>query len=183
MDRIFLNPIQVKEMKRKVNLNEITAKEPLKVKTEIQPSVMNLPKEEISRSSPFKVEIEIQKKPAGYQVKGHISGEVELTCSRCLKKFKHHVDQDFDYKILPTSEIAGGEIKGSDLDIKFSDETVLDLAEVVEEQILLNLPVKPVCSDECKEVHYTEWTEESGSKEVDKRWEKLKEFKNKLKKE
>ena len=43
---------------------------------------------------------------------------------------------------MPTSEIAGGEIKSSDLDVKFSDENFLDLAEVVKEQILLNLPVK-----------------------------------------
>lgn len=170
-------------MKRKVNLNEITAKEPLKVKTEIQPSVMNLPKEEISNASPFKLEVEIQKKPTGYQVKGHITGDVELTCSRCLRKFTHHVEQDFDYKLLPTSEISGGEIKGSDLDIKFFDETVLDLAEVVEEQIVLNLPVKPICSEECKEVHYREWKEEERNREPDKRWEKLKELKNKLKKE
>ena len=170
-------------MKRKVNLNEITAKEPLKVKTEIQPSVMNLPEEEVSKASPFKLEVEIQKKPVGYQVKGHISGDVELTCSRCMKKFTHHVEQDFDYKLMPTSEISGGEIKGSDLDIKFSDETVIDLAEVTEEQILLNLPVKPVCSEECEEVHYREWDEEREEKQVDRRWEKLKELQNKLKKE
>jgi len=170
-------------MKRRVNLSEITTKEPLKVKTEIQPSVMNLPKEEISNASPFKLEVEIQKKLTGYQVKGHITGDLELTCSRCLKKFKHHVEQDFDYKLLPTSEISGGEIKGSDLDIKFSDENVLDLAEVVEEQIVLNLPVKPICSEECKEVYYREWKEEEESREPDKRWEKLKELKNKLKKE
>ena len=170
-------------MKRRVNLNEITAKEPLKVKTEIQPSVMNLPQEEVSKASPFRLEVEIQKKPEGYQVKGHISGDVELTCSRCSKKFTHHMEQDFSYKLMPTSEISGGEIKGSDLDIKFSDETVLDLAEVTEEQILLNLPVKPVCSEECEEVHYREWEEESERRKVDKRWEKLKELKNKLKKE
>lgn len=168
-------------MKRKVNLSEITAKEPLKVKTEVQPSVMNLPKEEVSKASPFKVDVEIRKKPVGYEVKGHVSGEVELTCSRCMKKFQHRVEQDFDYKIMPTSEITGGEIKGSDLDVKFSDETVLDLAEVAEEQILLNLPVKPICSEECEEVHYREWKEEE--REVDSRWEKLKELQNKLKKE
>ena len=169
-------------MKRKVNLSEITSKEPLKVKTTIQPSVMNLPKEEVSNSSPFELEVEITKKAVGYQFKGKIKGEVELTCSRCLKKFKEKIESNFDYKLMPTSEIGGGEIKGKELDVKFSDENIVDLAEVAEEQILLNLPVKPICSNECKEINYSEGEGEKEEKEIDKRWEKLKEFKTKLKK-
>jgi uncharacterized protein len=179
MLEIFPNSIEGEEVKRKVNLSEITAKEPLKVKTTIQPSIMNLPKEEVSNSSPFELEVEITKKAVGYQFKGRISGEVELTCSRCLKKYKQKIENEFEYKMLPTSEIGGGEIKGSDLDVKFSDESVVDLAEVTEEQILLNLPVKPLCSKECKGVSYTE---EDKDKEVEESWKsKLKELKNKLK--
>jgi uncharacterized protein len=179
MLEIFPNPIEGEEVKRKVNLSEITAKEPLKVKTTIQPSIMNLPEEEVSSSSPFELEVEITKKAVGYQFKGRISGEVELTCSRCLKKYKQKIENEFEYKMLPTSEIGGGEIKGSDLDVKFSDESVVDLAEVTEEQILLNLPVKPLCSKECKGVSYTE---EDKDKEVEESWKsKLKELKNKLK--
>ncbi|SMO41256.1 uncharacterized protein SAMN06269117_10385 [Balnearium lithotrophicum] len=177
MLEIFPNPIEGEEVKRKVNLSEITAKEPLKVKTTIQPSIMNLPKEEVSSSSPFELEVEITKKAVGYQFKGKISGEVELTCSRCLKKYKQRIENEFDYKMLPTSEIGGGEIKGSDLDVKFSDESVVDLAEVTEEQILLNLPVKPLCSEECEGVNYMEEKEEA-----EESWKsKLKELKNKLK--
>ena len=157
-------------MKRKVNLTEVTPKEPIKVDTEIQPSVMELPKEEVSKSSPFKLHVEVYKKPVGYQVKGSIKGEVELTCSRCLEKFTYKIDKEFDYKLMPTSEITGGEIKSSELDIKFSDETVLDLAEVAQEQVLLELPVKPVCSPSCKEVSYTSSEGSEGErkeKEVD----------------
>ena len=162
-------------MKRKVNLREITVKEPLKVKTTVQPSLLELP-EEVSEASPFEVEVEITKKPTGYQFKGKIEGTVKLTCSRCLKEFPYKMSCEFDYKLLPTSEIAGGEIKSSDLDIKFSNESVIDLAEVVQEQILLNLPIKPICSSECKEIRYIEWEDSE-----DKRWKKLKELHNKLK--
>ena len=47
--------------------------------------------------------------------------------------------------------------------------------EVVREQILLNLPVKPLCDEECEVPRYEEWNESK----VDQ-WEKLKAFKNKL---
>ena len=173
-------------MKRKVNLNEVTAKEPVKVDTEIQASIMHLPEEEVSKASSFKLHIEITKKPVGYNLKGNIKGEVELTCSRCNEKFMHKIDKDFEYKLLPTSEITGGEIKSSELDVKFSDSDVLDLAEVVEEQIILDLPVKPLCSEDCQlpalEEEKGKSTEDVKSS-VDKRWEKLKTLKDKLSKE
>ena len=128
-------------MKRRINLNEVTEKEPIKVDTEIQPAILELPEEEVVSSTPFKLHIEVYRKPVGYDIYGRIEGEVELVCSRCNKKFKEKIKKSFYYQLMPTSEISGGEIKAADLDIKFSDNDVLDLAEVVKEQILLNLPV------------------------------------------
>jgi len=146
---------------------------------------MDLPEEEIISSTPFKLRIEVYKKPVGYDVYGKIEGEIELLCSRCNKKFKEKLNKSFYYQLMPTSEIAGGEIKSSDLDIKFSDENFLDLAEVVKEQILLNLPVKPLCSETCEystfEVGEKPETFEEETQEVDRRWEKLKALRDKLK--
>jgi uncharacterized protein len=163
-------------MKRRINLSEITAKEPIKVETEIQPKLLELPEEEVSSASSFKLFIEVYKRPVGYGVKGRIEGEVELTCSRCNKKFMERIDRDFSFRLMPTSEITGGEIRSSDLDIKFSDEEILDLVEVVREQILLNLPVKPLCDEKCEIPTYKEWDEKENEQ-----WEKLRAFKNKLK--
>jgi len=163
-------------MKRRINLNEVTAKEPIRVETEIQPKLLELPKEEVSSATPFKLRIEVYKRPIGYGVKGRIEGEVELTCSRCNRKFVERMDRDFAFRLMPTSEITGGEIKSSDLDIKFSDEEILDLVEVVREQILLNLPVKPLCDEECELPSFEDWNEGES-----KGWEKLKALKNKLK--
>ncbi|TCK06382.1 YceD family protein [Phorcysia thermohydrogeniphila] len=165
-------------MKRRINLNEVTAREPIRVETEIQPKLLELPKEEVSSATSFKLRVEVYKRPVGYGVKGRIEGEVELTCSRCNKKFMERIDRDFAFRLMPTSEITGGEIKSSDLDIKFSDEEVLDLVEVVREQILLNLPVKPLCDEECEVPVYREWEDKKGEQ-----WEKLKALKNKLEKE
>ncbi|MEO2082907.1 MAG: YceD family protein [Desulfurobacteriaceae bacterium] len=166
-------------MKRRINLSEVTAKEPIKVDTEIQPSILELPEGEAIPASPFKLHVEVRKKSVGYEVSGKIEGEVELSCSRCLKRFKERIDKDFRYEIMPTSELTGGEIKKGDLDIKFSDEGVLDLAEVVQEQILLSLPVKPICSEECEEVSFSVGEVPVGGGR-DARWSKLKELRDKL---
>jgi uncharacterized protein len=168
-------------MKRRINLNEVTEKEPIKVDTEIQPSILELPEEEVVSSTPFKLHIEVYRKPVGYDIYGRIEGEVELVCSRCNKKFKEKIKKSFYYQLMPTSEISGGEIKAADLDIKFSDNDVLDLAEVVKEQILLNLPVKPLCNEFCEVPKISAENEETVEKNADKRWEKLKALRDKLK--
>jgi len=168
-------------MKRRINLNEVTQREPIKVDTEIQPSILELPKEEVVSSTPFKLHIEVYKKPVGYDIYGKIEGEVELICSRCNRKFKEKIKKNFYYQLMPTSEISGGEIKAADLDIKFSDNDILDLAEVVKEQILLNLPIKPLCDELCEVPGLSVEKEEVTEKETDKRWEKLKALRDKLK--
>ena len=169
-------------MKRRINLNEVTQREPIKVDTEIQPSILELPEEEVVSSTPFKLHIEVYRKPVGYDIYGRIEGEVELICSRCSKKFKEKIKKSFYYQLMPTSEISGGEIKAADLDIKFSDNDVLDLAEVVSEQILLSIPIKPLCDELCEVPEFSvEEEEKVMEKETDKRWEKLKALRDKLK--
>ncbi len=169
-------------MKRRINLNEVTQREPIKVDTEIQPSILELPEEEVVSSTPFKLHIEVYRKPVGYDIYGRIEGEVELICSRCNKKFKEKIKKSFYYQLMPTSEISGGEIKAADLDIKFSDKDVLDLAEVVSEQILLSIPIKPLCDELCEVPEFSvEEEEKVMEKETDKRWEKLKALRDKLK--
>ena len=169
-------------MKRRINLNEITQKEPIKVDTEIQPTILDLPEEDVVSSTPFKLHIEVYRKPVGYDIYGRIEGEVDLICSRCSKRFKEKIKKSFYYPLMPTSEISGGEIKAADLDIKFSDSEFLDLAEVVREQILLSIPIKPLCDELCEVPRFSgEEEEKVTEKEIDKRWEKLKALIDKLK--
>ena len=161
-------------MKRYINLTEVTDREPLEVSTRIEPSVMELPEAEVKSATPFDIHIKVQKGAIGYRVSGRISGTVKLLCSRCLKEIEERIDREFSYRLLPTSRIGKGKISAEELDIKFSDSQFIDLAEVVREQILLTIPVKPLCSEACS-VSYSEEGEE-----VDERWEKLKFLREKL---
>jgi len=163
--------------KRYVNLREITVKEPLKVDTEFGEKVLDLPEEEVVKSSPFRLHVEINKRAVGYTVKGNIKGTLTLRCSRCDREFNENMDVDFSYDLMPTSEITEGQIKHGELDVKFLDEDILDLSDVVREQIFLNLPVKPLCDEKCEVVEYREFKDKQ---DTDDRWSKLKELKEKL---
>ncbi len=163
-------------MKRFVNLNEVTVKEPLRLETKITQRILDLPAEDFEGATPFWVRLFIRRLAIGFEVSGKISGRVTLRCSRCDEPYEEKIERDFTFQLVPTSQITDGQIKHGELDRKFSDEQFLDVAEVVREQILLSVPMKPLCGREsCKRVSFVEWGDEK-----DQRWSKLKELRDKL---
>ena len=87
-----------------------------------------------------------------------IEGEVALTltfaCSRCLEGFSYPVEVSFRHTLRPkgkgrvaTREI---ELSAEDLEHGTYDEDDIPLVSVIEEHLLLSLPMKPLCKEECK---------------------------------
>jgi uncharacterized protein len=86
-----------------------------------------------------------------------ISGEIKATlgqrCSRCLKEFSNPLSSTFRVNYVPIKQIKKEgeyELKRDDLDTNFYSGDRLDLTELIKEQILLSLPMQPLCSKECK---------------------------------
>jgi uncharacterized protein len=86
-------------------------------------------------------------------VRGHLSGYLDLACSRCLKSFTHPVTADFDLLLVPRPGTAAGEdeeLSASDLDLDYYTGEVVDLESLLREQIILLIPIKPLCDETCK---------------------------------
>lgn len=125
------------------------------------------------------------------RVAGRVDVELELTCCRCLCRFQRPLQKRFDLKYLPDPvvEVEGEEFELSykDLDIGFYRNDELDLMAVVSEQIVLEIPMKPICREECKglcDLCGADLNQGSCScsREVtDPRWQVLSELKTKLK--
>lgn len=86
-------------------------------------------------------------------VRGSLSGQLELACSRCLKPFAAPAAIEFDLLLVPAP--AGGapakeELSPDDLDLDFYTGETVDLESILREQIILMLPLKPLCDEECK---------------------------------
>lgn len=87
------------------------------------------------------------------RVHGHIRGRLETECDRCLAPTGIDLDGDFDLLYHPEGELKGGEereMRAADLDIGFYRGAGIELADVIREQILLWLPMHPVCREDCK---------------------------------
>lgn len=79
-------------------------------------------------------------------VRGHLSGVLELTCQRCMKRFRHEVDETFDLVIADSGEES--ETLPESHEVVETDAGRLDVHWLVEEQLLLALPLIPKHEDE-----------------------------------
>ena len=89
-------------------------------------------------------------------VRGRLDGTVEVDCARCLERCGATLGQELDLFYLPRTaerpEEQEEEVELSDRDVVvgYYENDHLDLGEVVREQILLGLPLKPLCREDCR---------------------------------
>ena len=86
-------------------------------------------------------------------VRGHHKGSLQLHCSRCLTLFKLPVEADFDLLLAPAPDRvaeAEEELSKADLDRDFYTGETVNLESILREQVLLTLPLKPLCAETCK---------------------------------
>jgi len=87
------------------------------------------------------------------RLQGHVAVEIEAACDRCLEPAKVGVDSDFDLFYRPLEKVdTHGEIhlEEGEIDISFYQGDSVALREVVREFVLLSLPMRTVCSEECQ---------------------------------
>jgi len=87
------------------------------------------------------------------RIVGNLSAQMEFRCARCLDPVKHDLKEAFDLVYRPLGVDAGRDevsISRAETEIGYYQGEGLLLEDVLKEQILLALPVKQVCSSECK---------------------------------
>ena len=103
---------------------------------------------------PVHVSLDIQKLgDEAFGVSGKALTNLEVSCSRCLEPFLVAIDAPFDLRYVPQAASLGEgehEVAEEDLAVSFYREGVLDLVELLREQFVLALPMKPLCSEACR---------------------------------
>lgn len=103
--------------------------------------------------SPLKAKLRIDKVSSEILVNGSLSALVEMQCSRCLNNFTNKTDININVVYHPVEELKGEdrhEIKDDELDTGFYRDEQLDISELLKEQLILSLPMKPLCSESCR---------------------------------
>lgn len=124
------------------------------VSLEVPPESIEVDEQEVRFEQPFQGEAEIWNAGDRLLVKVELSGEATLVCSRCLSAYTEPLDVSFEEEFVQGEE---GEEPSEEEQEEESERTVsfytgdeIDLAEPVRENILLELPMKPLCDEDCK---------------------------------
>ena len=123
------------------------------------------------------------------RVNGEVSAELEVACARCLEPVLQDVKRNFDLLYRPLGIDAGREemsVTGAEAEIGYYQGEGLLLEDVIREQVLLALPLKAICRQDCKGLCPQCGTNlNSGSCSCaepaeDPRWSALKDLRDKL---
>ena len=116
------------------------------------------------------------------RLRAHVVGDFEGACARCLDPLPQHVDLSFDLIFRPAgADAEPGErmISEAETEIGYYEPSGLLLEDAVREQVLLSLPDRSLCREDCKGLcshcgaNLNETTCTCESHVVDSRWSGL----------
>jgi uncharacterized protein len=139
--------------------------------------------ENISFRDLMNVKLNVQKVKDEYYCHGYVTVPVEVECSRCLAMFNSNLagELTFIVRAETATEVLGADDEADVILIK-PGEPVVEMDDLIRQALLLSLPLKPLCSTECKGlcpncgVNLNEETCGCKGEEVDERWEGLRDL-------
>ncbi|WP_243359681.1 YceD family protein [Fundidesulfovibrio terrae] len=99
-------------------------------------------------ASPLTATLKVTPEPRGALVRGRLTGAVSAPCDRCTREVRVDVDQSFD--LFEEEPIPGEESLEPTLLRRRGRVLELDVGGLLWEEFVLALPVKPLCSEDCK---------------------------------
>ena len=104
-------------------------------------------------AGPVKVDLHLINTGYSVLLNGTFEGVAELECSRCLKKIRQElkvpVSEEYG-RPAPAPKVKMTELKEEDFIYPLGKDNLLDLTELIRENLLLALPIKPLCREACK---------------------------------
>jgi len=118
-----------------------------------QPDELNPVDERVSLIAPAAVNGKVRLSGNEVFVYGHVETRAQVECDRCLKPVELPVNVDFTLEYISDSDyesIDTAELTEAEMSVSVFDGAVLDVDEIVKEQILLTVPTRMLCREDCK---------------------------------
>lgn len=147
------------------------------------PGEPELEDENVRLAGETRVRARAGRKDEVVRLSGEIAATVEAQCDLCLRAFSVPLELKFDTAYTPAAvereRAENVELHGADLDTSVYEGEEIDFDEVVREQILLGLPMRLRCREDCKGLCPTCGADLNaadcgcGRQELDPRWAAL----------
>lgn len=103
--------------------------------------------------APVSYELTVAKFDDTVTIEGPVTARMSLSCSRCLEDFDLDLSVRMAIKLTEKStspDAAEMELHNEDLDVYYYEGDEIDLDPYVYEEVMLNMPMRPLCREECK---------------------------------
>jgi len=120
--------------------------------TSLSEYLATLSKIDFRFEDPLQSEVKIRKMGQSVLIRGKVQTRLILQCVRCLKEFSYPISSDYELTLIPlknsplSEEI---ELSGEDLESSFFEGGEIHLSEIACEQVFLEIPIKPICREDC----------------------------------
>jgi|SRR5579885_768585 len=89
------------------------------------------------------------------QVNGDAHIDLKPACDRCLESFSRHLDVPLHVNMAPKKDLFFAqeeerELDPDDVNFSFYEGEEIDLAQILGEMLVLEIPLRYLCSEECK---------------------------------
>jgi DUF177 domain-containing protein len=107
---------------------------------------------EFRASGPIAVTLSYYRAGMELFFEGELSAEIAASCGRCAEEFKTHCSRSFRFVLVPRASGDDGEgnLRTEDLEFSSYDGEEIDLGPLVAEQLILALPSRALCREDCK---------------------------------
>jgi uncharacterized protein len=150
-----------------------------------EPDELVLDDEHARLVEPLRVTARVRRSGHEVRLSGQIDARAEVDCDRCLKKVVVPVETTFDVTYVPAAdylESEAAELQEEDLSLSVYEGEAIDMDELVREQVLLAMPARSLCSEDCKGlcpvcgINRNETPCECEGQATDPRWQALKDL-------
>jgi uncharacterized protein len=118
-----------------------------------QPDELNPVDERIILIEPAAVNGKVRLSRHEVFVNGHVDTRAQVACDRCLQQVELPVNVDFELEYITGSDYESSEVVElgeEELSVAVFDGRTIDVDEIVKEQILLAVPTRMLCREDCK---------------------------------
>jgi uncharacterized protein len=118
-----------------------------------EPEELTLDEEHARLIEPPEVQGRLNRRSHEVQLRGTVRARAEVDCARCLQSVEMPIETSFDVKYISSDDYRATEtveLQEEDLSVAVFEDATIDIDELVREQVLLALPTRALCSEECK---------------------------------
>ena len=152
---------------------------------EYAPEDLRFDDQDLRLVEPVRVAGRIRRKNDEVELHGRLVTKMAVACGRCLKSVELPIEVDFTERFTPAvawKNEEQHELQSEDLDLAVFDGEGIELDDLVKEEIVLAMPGHTLCREECKGLcpncgtDLNEISCDCATKQIDSRWEKLKDL-------